>query len=644
HVILAELARGEHGGTCGRRRQVWRRAPAAPCRRRARRGRGRASCLVAAGLPRRRSGAVFCADRGAAAVARRRRDPCRRGGAVAAAPSPRRPRRRAGARLRRRRVRPGPGGALGRRRADARPPARRGGAVRPRRRCRYPGARLARRRRRRPDPRPRRRRAAEAGAHPYRRVERPCRARRPHRDEGAALSGAGADPSRRPRPRARIVFRRDRRGRLQPRRRPARRRRRRCRLARMAAAAAHRDDAPHQRGAPRFDRRGRVGLDHRQARRHRRRGQAGVPRERAVAPSGDRRAASRPGRRLRVLRRARAAGADPAAGAALADQEHRRRRHPGRAVLLSDDLRRGDPDRARLCHERRRLCRDPGPPAAPVDAHLRPCRRGGAGARPAEHRRRQLPDVVRGGRLAAWFHRGGLARRLAGYVGAVAVTTVVATLGTEPFSIYHFHHIVLYSPLANVVAVPISAMWTLPWGVVACLLMPFGLERLALVPMGWGIDATIWVAEHVSALPGNIWATPRLPTAGLAAVALGGLWLCLWQRRWRRWGLAGIAAGLATMALTRPPDLVLADFGRFLAARLPDGAYAVAPGAEAIHRSFLAAETGAALVEWAQGKFDCSAAGRCLYRARGRTVALITDAAGLPVDCAAVDAVVAQVP
>ena len=56
------------------------------------------------------------------------------------------------------------------------------------------------------------------------------------------------------------------------------------------------------------------------------------------------------------------------------------------------------------------------------------------------------------------------------------MTTVVATFGTEPFAIYHFHHLVLYSPLANVIAVPISAMWTLPWGVVACLLMPFGLE------------------------------------------------------------------------------------------------------------------------------------------------------------------------
>ena len=96
-----------------------------------------------------------------------------------------------------------------------------------------------------------------------------------------------------------------------------------------------------------------------------------------------------------------------------------------------------------------------------------------------------------GAQMAHLFHRGGFGRKALGYCGAVAVTTVVATVGTEPFAIYHFHHLVLYSPLANVIAVPISAMWTLPWGVVACLLMPFGLEALALTPMGWGIDVTI---------------------------------------------------------------------------------------------------------------------------------------------------------
>src|SRR6201987_5887422 len=107
--------------------------------------------------------------------------------------------------------------------------------------------------------------------------------------------------------------------------------------------------------------------------------------------------------------------------------------------------------------------------------------------------------------------------KVLGYCGGVAVTTVVATLGTYPYSIYHFHRLALYSPLANVIAVPVSAMWTLPWGVATCLLMPFGFERLALVPMGWGIDLTIRVALAVAGLPGNVWTMPRLPLAGLVA-------------------------------------------------------------------------------------------------------------------------------
>src|SRR5437588_10481592 len=190
-----------------------------------------------------------------------------------------------------------------------------------------------------------------------------------------------------------------------------------------------------------------------------------------------------------------------------------------------------------------------------------------------------------GSQLARFFHQGSFGHKALGYCGAVAVTTVIATVGTEPFAIYHFHHLVLYSPLANVIAVPISAMWTLPWGVVACLLMPFGLEGLALTPMGWGIDVTIAVAQWVQSLPGNVWSMPRLPTFGVILVALGGCWLCLWQQRWRYWGIAGIAAGMAMMLLTRPPDLVLSDFGRFLAARTPEGDYRVAAGAEKIHRS-----------------------------------------------------------
>jgi competence protein ComEC len=254
-----------------------------------------------------------------------------------------------------------------------------------------------------------------------------------------------------------------------------------------------------------------------------------------------------------------------------------------------------------------------------------------------------------GARLARLLHRGSFARKALGYAAGVAVTTIVVTLGTDPFSIYHFHKIVLYSPLANVVAVPVSALWTLPWGVVSCLLMPFGLERLGLVPMGWGIDATIWVGEHVAVLPGNVWQTPRLPMVGLVAVAFGGLWLCLWQGRWRRWGLAGIAAGMATIFLTRPPDVVIADFGRFVAARAAGGDYYVLGGNdERIAKSLFAEETGTRLLPWpaagspAEG-LECGE-GACRYTARGKSVTIVTEETGLPSGCDGADAIVSQVP
>jgi competence protein ComEC len=255
-----------------------------------------------------------------------------------------------------------------------------------------------------------------------------------------------------------------------------------------------------------------------------------------------------------------------------------------------------------------------------------------------------------GQRLGRLLHRTSILGQIFGYCGAIVVTTVVATVGTEPFSVYHFHHVALYSPLANVLAVPISAMWTLPWGLAASLLMPFDLERLALVPMGWGIDATLWVAQGVAGMPGNVWATPRMPVEGLLLVVFGGLWLCLWQGQWRRWGMVAVFAGLATTALTRPPDIVIADNGRFVAARAPDGRYVVfADKSEKMERSFLMQETGVAAIDWSAAEagrdsgLDC-AGELCRYSARGRKVAIVTGAGALPLDCQEFDAIVSQVP
>jgi competence protein ComEC len=196
--------------------------------------------------------------------------------------------------------------------------------------------------------------------------------------------------------------------------------------------------------------------------------------------------------------------------------------------------------------------------------------------------------------------------------------------------------------------VPLAAVWTMPLAVATCLLMPFGLERLALVPMGWGIDLTIWIAAHVSALPGDTWPMPRLPAFGLALIAAGGLWLCLWRGGWRLWGIPAIALGLMTLALTRPPDILLSEGGHFLAVRAPDGHYLVSSGySEKFARSVFAEETGEKVSDWphdpipARDGLRCAGA-LCRYKARGRRVLVVTDAVPLPLDCTAIDAIVAR--
>ncbi|HMA14488.1 MAG: ComEC/Rec2 family competence protein, partial [Bacteroidota bacterium] len=57
--------------------------------------------------------------------------------------------------------------------------------------------------------------------------------------------------------------------------------------------------------------------------------------------------------------------------------------------------------------------------------------------------------------------------RFAGYVAGVAATSVIAMLATAPFAAFHFHRLALWGLPANLVAVPLTAFWIMPWAVLA---------------------------------------------------------------------------------------------------------------------------------------------------------------------------------
>ena len=172
---------------------------------------------------------------------------------------------------------------------------------------------------------------------------------------------------------------------------------------------------------------------------------------------------------------------------------------------------------------------------------------------------------------------GGLDWRLVMYVAGVALTTLVASAATTPFSIYHFSRFPTYGIVTNLIAVPLTGIWIMPWGMLGLLLMPLGLDGPCFVLMGYGIEVIIAAATFVAELPGAALAVPRPPLAALVATVLGGLWLCLWRTSWRRLGLVGPVLGLLLTVLQQRPDLLIDARGQIIAVRLDDGRLALSP-------------------------------------------------------------------
>ncbi len=238
-------------------------------------------------------------------------------------------------------------------------------------------------------------------------------------------------------------------------------------------------------------------------------------------------------------------------------------------------------------------------------------------------------------------------RRVLAYVVGVAVVTLVAGLATAPFAVYHFNRLAVYGLAANLLAVPTTAMWIMPWGIAALALMPLGLEALALAPMGWGIDVVIAVARTVAGWPGSVVLLPAMPSAALVLAAAGGLWLCLWRRRWRWLGLLAFAAGLASAGLTRTPDVLVDGKAKLFAVRTADGGLAISSRRTARYTGdiWLRRNGQAGARPWSGDGpgLRCDAIA-CIYRSAGRVVALVRDGRALAEDCRVADVVVSAVP
>ena len=240
-------------------------------------------------------------------------------------------------------------------------------------------------------------------------------------------------------------------------------------------------------------------------------------------------------------------------------------------------------------------------------------------------------------------------RRPLRYLGGVALTTIIATLATSPFAIYHFNQMAQFGLIANILAVPLTAIWIMPFAVLSFILMPFGIADFGLVPMGWGVNAIIDVAAWIASWKGAVLTVPAMPVAALITNGLGGLWLSLLQQRWRIAGGAAIAMGLSALFFYSVPDIVVDEKGKLFAIQGSEGTLHLSSkrvskfaGKIWLRRVGQQSEIGQ---KWPKQDFSddkslsCDRLG-CIYRQKGHKIALITDRQAVPEDCQTADIVV----
>jgi len=245
-----------------------------------------------------------------------------------------------------------------------------------------------------------------------------------------------------------------------------------------------------------------------------------------------------------------------------------------------------------------------------------------------------------GGRVLAVLRK---ARR---YILGMLATSLVATLATTPFAIYHFDRAASYSLLANLLAEPVVAFIIMPSAAFAVVLMPFGLETGPLHIMGWGVHQMTGIAHWVSGLPGATNLVRAWPSTALLAIVFGALWIALWRRSWRWLGLLPIACAFVVIYFSAAPDMFIARDAQSVALRNVAGKLVILgphPD-EYTAAQWLLRDGDRRGVEAARVGANCDEVG-CVAKARdGRTVALSLKLAGLIEDCTRAQVLISAIP
>lgn len=153
----------------------------------------------------------------------------------------------------------------------------------------------------------------------------------------------------------------------------------------------------------------------------------------------------------------------------------------------------------------------------------------------------------------------------------VLLASSISGLATAPVGAAHFNAISHYGLLANLLSVPVMGTVVVPAAVLAFCLAPVGLDWIGLWVMGLGLDWVLAVGAYVAQLNGARSFVPSPDNTVLPIIALGCLWMILWQGRLRALGVLPVLTAFTIWGATERPFALIAENGALVGVMTEEG-------------------------------------------------------------------------
>lgn len=158
---------------------------------------------------------------------------------------------------------------------------------------------------------------------------------------------------------------------------------------------------------------------------------------------------------------------------------------------------------------------------------------------------------------AVLYQRSGIPNKVGLYFLGVIVTTIIASLATAPFSVFHFQHVSALGSISNLAVVPIIAFWVMPCAILTMVLMPLGIEQPALYAMGAGTTQILNVAHWSANLPGAIYNSREIAFSAFVVFVIACLIVILWRGRGKLIAIPLLFFAITLGAKHKTPDIMV---------------------------------------------------------------------------------------